>query len=50
MLDCGRAFIGYLRVILSKHGGMAYCVVSDLNQEELATFARMVIAASLPPR
>ena len=37
-------------VVLEKHAGMAYCLVSDLNQDELAAFARMVTAASLPPR
>jgi anti-sigma factor RsiW len=37
-------------VILARHAGMAYCVVSDLNQDELATFARMLTGASSPPR
>jgi mycothiol system anti-sigma-R factor len=37
-------------VILEKHAGMAYCMVSDLNPVELATFARMLTAGSLPPR
>ena len=40
---------GY-HVVLEKHAGMAYSVVSDLNQDELAAFARMLIAPSLPPR
>jgi mycothiol system anti-sigma-R factor len=40
---------GY-HVVLENHAGMAYCVVSDLNQDELAAFARMLVAPSLPPR
>jgi len=36
-------------LILEKHGGMAYCLVSDLNSGELATFARMLIAPPPAP-
>jgi mycothiol system anti-sigma-R factor len=36
-------------VIHSTHAGMAYWVVSDLNAEELATFARMLAAPSGKP-
>lgn len=28
--------------VLAKHGGMAYCLVSDLNPQELGAFARML--------
>ncbi len=34
---------GY-HVIQAKHAGMAYCVVSDLNQDELAAFARLLVS------
>jgi mycothiol system anti-sigma-R factor len=34
-------------VIVEKHAGMAYCIVSDLNPIELAAFARMFTAAAL---
>jgi mycothiol system anti-sigma-R factor len=44
-------------VIHGTHAGMAYWVVSDLNSEELASFARMLVAppakpsaASVPPQ
>lgn len=37
------------RVIHGTHAGMAYWVVSDLNSEELASFARMVVAPSAKP-
>jgi mycothiol system anti-sigma-R factor len=37
-------------VILEKHAGMAYCIVSDLNPIELAAFARKFTAAGAPPR
>lgn len=40
---------GY-HVILEKHAGMAYCIVSDLNPVELAAFAQRLTAAPAPPR
>jgi len=36
-------------VIHGTHAGMAYWVVSDLNAEELASFARMLVAPSTKP-
>jgi anti-sigma factor RsiW len=36
-------------VIRGTRAGMAYWVVSDLNAEELATFARMLVAQSATP-
>ena len=36
-------------VIVEKHAGMAYCLVSDLNPDELAAFARMLTGAPPPP-
>ncbi len=37
-------------VILEKHAGMAYCIVSDLNPVELAAFARMLTGAAVPAK
>jgi anti-sigma factor (TIGR02949 family) len=36
-------------VIVERHAGMAYCLVSDLNPDELAGFARMLAGGSPPP-
>jgi mycothiol system anti-sigma-R factor len=43
------ATVNGFNVILERHAGMAYCVVSDLNGADLAAFARMLAAAAAPP-